>query len=84
MIGLNRGDDDDGARAGEPPETMELRKPKLYKMLEGHWLLPPRDSKGVCRTYLISDKCLELDYENTNILKLTSILIIQRRMDTQI
>ena len=54
MIGLNRGDDDDGVRAGEPPETRELRKPKLYKMLEEQWLLPPRDSKGVCRTYLVS------------------------------
>ena len=53
MIGLNKMVDGACVRNNEPLETRDLSKQRLYNRLSEAWLLPPVESKGVCRTWLL-------------------------------
>lgn len=52
MIGLNRPQQGQ-ANANEPAEIRTLSKHSLYNMLAEQYLLPPLDSKGINRVYLV-------------------------------
>ena len=41
-------------RDEEPEETRRLSKSQLHSMVSERWLVPSRDSKGVCRRWLLS------------------------------
>ena len=53
MIGLNKMVDGVCNRQNEPLETRDLSKQRLYNRLSEAWLLPPAESKGVCRAWLL-------------------------------
>ena len=53
MIGLPRANNHGGVHHNEGPETRDLSKDKLYQRLGEQWLLPPIQSKGVSRSWLI-------------------------------
>ena len=54
MIGLIRPHDRNDERVNEPQEIRDLTKTKLYENLCEQWLLPPKESKGVNRNYLVN------------------------------
>ena len=53
MIGLNKMVDGACTRQNEPLDTRDLSKQRLYNRLSEAWLLPPVESKGVCRSWLL-------------------------------
>ena len=53
MIGLAKIFDGANARNQEASETKDLSKHKIYSRLNEQYLLPPEDSKGVCRSWLL-------------------------------
>ena len=53
MIGLPRANNNGGAHQNEGPETRDLSKDKLYDRLSEQWLVPPINSKGVSRSWLL-------------------------------
>lgn len=54
MIGLIRPIDRNDERLNEPAEIRKLTKTQLYDNLSEEWLLPPKESKGVNRAYLVN------------------------------
>lgn len=53
MIGFSEDLLDDQPRQDEGPDTRSLSKKELYNMVSLSWMLPPYNSKGITRDYLL-------------------------------
>lgn len=53
MIGFQSGLTAANGASDEGPETINLQKPDLYELVADRWFVPPVNSKGVTREYLL-------------------------------